>query len=235
MTVEQYPGPASYTITGIGPYAIPHAYTSGAIAPTIETDNGIIELDPSGFSVTPDSGDAGDLTLSTTVAETYDGEHLVIGRDTALEQGWAGLAGAREKGLERQNDREVMGLQELRHQQGYNLRVTNRSGPMNAIDAPLDTRAGALVGFSPDGTQVQLVPAGAPSVRAGRVLIYSPDGTELEAGPVGEDIENAQEYADRAEAAWEAFYTVTTEHDYGFIAEDITASADFGQINEEPV
>lgn len=125
MTVEAFTEQSPYTVSGTGPYAIGHAYLSDAIvAMVILSDGAMVALSPgSDYTVTPDAGDAGDLTLSARVASTYAGMRLVIDRATPVEQGFAGQT-ARESGLEENIDRQAMALQEVIKTASRSLRTT---------------------------------------------------------------------------------------------------------------
>ncbi len=123
MTTEILEACPPYTITGTGPYAITHPYQSaGELIVTVEevreggaTAEIALVLDED-FTVDPVEAqdDAqGNLTLTPAIAATYGGERLIVERATIAEQGWEGVTGPREKGLERQMDRTVQALQDL--------------------------------------------------------------------------------------------------------------------------
>ena len=54
MTVEAWTRTPEYTISGTGPYAITHPYSEGAIRAQVRLDTGLLTLNSSQFSVTPD-------------------------------------------------------------------------------------------------------------------------------------------------------------------------------------
>lgn len=113
MTTETFTPAPSYTVDGTGPYAIGHAYTSGAIRATVTLAGIPTELTAGvDFTVAPASGDAGDLTLSGAAAATHDGATLTITRETTQEQGFAGQT-AREKAMEAQLDRITQAMQDV--------------------------------------------------------------------------------------------------------------------------
>ncbi|WP_226783197.1 hypothetical protein, partial [Oceaniglobus trochenteri] len=113
MTVETFVATPLYTISSLGPYAIPHEYASETEF-RVSVLLGTSRQELTGWSVTPSGpAAAGDLYLSLTDAAVHAGRQLVIERATRVEQGWEGLLGNREKGLERQVDRNVMAIQDL--------------------------------------------------------------------------------------------------------------------------
>lgn len=115
MTREIWQGPSKYLIQGVGPYAIEWPYAEGSVVAKIVTPGGtVVDLEPGQAVVSSVSSDTrGDLTLSADVAILYQGCQLVIRRNTLREQGWGGLMGARERGLETQLDTIMMSVQEL--------------------------------------------------------------------------------------------------------------------------
>lgn len=113
MTVEAF-APTEYRVMGAGPYRVPFPYAVGCVRVSVLSADERIELAPDQWQVEPGSStSAGDVTLSPQAALAYAGLPLFIDRSTNLEQGWAGLLGAREKGLERQLDLITMTVQEL--------------------------------------------------------------------------------------------------------------------------
>lgn len=128
MTTELYPGPAQYTVSGTGPYAVGHEYTTGALAPQVRLAGQIVTLSSAQFNVTPLSGPNGDLFLTAQAAADYDGWQLTIQRVTVIEQGFLGQ-GAREKGLEAQLDRLAQAGQENQGAVARALRLATGSLP----------------------------------------------------------------------------------------------------------
>jgi len=170
MTVELSTPTQRYTVAGTGPYALPWPYASDGVAAVIETTGGVriglVVTD--NFSVSPASSTTvGDLFLTPAAAALHAGAVIVIERSTIAEQGWQGLMGARERGLEAQLDRTVMTVQELSARQQGTLRV-----------------AGTLNPFVWDEGTVPILIDGQPA-----------------SGPTAADITQAQDYAERAEAA----------------------------------
>lgn len=174
MTTEAFTPPPRYTISGTGPYNIPHEYRHAIdFAPIVRSGNTWVELAVADFSIGPDtSSTQGDLTLTAAAAATYDGYYLYIIRATADEQGWVGVAGAREKGLEGQLDSLAMAIQDVRTQAGKALVVED--GPPRGVLTVLE---------------------------AGRALIVNSAGDGLIPGPNADEIANAQTHAERSEAA----------------------------------
>lgn len=114
MTVEMKSPAPLYTIAGIGPYAVPHAWRSSAdLVVSVHNGTAVIPLlIGEHYTVPASAGDAGgDVILKPGPAATHAGRVLSIRRLTLVEQGWAGRD-AREKGLERQLDLVAMALQD---------------------------------------------------------------------------------------------------------------------------
>ncbi|MGR3521944.1 MAG: hypothetical protein ACU0FT_04240 [Paracoccus sp. (in: a-proteobacteria)] len=117
MTIEVFQAPPLYTIQGVGPYAITCPYTEGAIRASVVTETDLIPLDAQQIDIAPaNSATTGNITLQQSTADLYAGAKLLIERETRDEQGWAGVLGEREAGLEAQLDTQTMALQELRQQ-----------------------------------------------------------------------------------------------------------------------
>lgn len=114
MTIELKSPAPLYTIAGIGPYAVPHAWRSSAdLLVSVHNGTAVIPLRiGEDYTVPASAGDAGgDVILMPGAAAAHAGRVLSIGRLTLVEQGWAGRE-AREKGLERQLDQLAMALQD---------------------------------------------------------------------------------------------------------------------------
>lgn len=154
MTVEVFQPAPIYTVQGVGPYAVDHPFADAALRALILHDDGtVVELAETDFSVSStDENLSGDIFLAPAVATEHDGRQLLIERRTIDEQGWAGLLGAREKGLEIQLDYIVMALQELR--EGLN-RTVRSAKPMARI-TPVDGRTLIF-----DGDNIVLGPSSA--------------------------------------------------------------------------
>ncbi|ULB08753.1 hypothetical protein ORIO_02225 [Cereibacter azotoformans] len=133
MTIDTATPSATYTISGIGPYGIDWPYTAGSVQVGIGIAGLVQPLDPSYWSLTPSSTTtSGNLYLTEAAATTYAGMKLVIERETLSEQGWAGVLGEREKGLEAQLDTIIMAQQEMRDQLARSLRLPGAIKPFLA-------------------------------------------------------------------------------------------------------
>lgn len=173
MTVEALNVAPPYTIAGVGPYTIPHAYVAEDLIVSVGPGAPIV-LEPGvDFVVAPAfSETAGDVTLSVAAAAAHVGLVLTIERYTTVEQGWQGTAGPREKGLERQLDELARGIQDA---------------------AGRGRRALVL----PVGATVDPV---LPVLRPGHTLVADPTGQRLVEGPDAGQIGRAQEIAQEAAA-----------------------------------
>lgn len=130
MTVESFTPSPTYTVAGIGPYAIQHPYRAGTIRVLVTTGAAQQELLGSDYSVTPGESDvAGSVFLTPTAAALHAGKKLAIVRVTDLEQGWVGVLGERERGLEAQLDVTVQAVQELRDLSSRSLRLRDPIAP----------------------------------------------------------------------------------------------------------
>lgn len=153
MTTETYPGPDVYTVSGTGPYTINHEYSSGSIAPEVFLDDVLAVLPAEEFSVDPDGGDNGTLTLTPAAAAAYDGGQLTIRRKTPTEQGWQGQDGAREAGIEAALDRLSQAVQEVQQlaseQQVEAVATSAAAAAQSASEAAASAAAAAV--FDPAG------------------------------------------------------------------------------------
>lgn len=115
MTVEAITPIAIFTVSGIGPYGIGFSYFAGSLTVVAEQGGTRTPLAPADFNAVPTASDtAGSIYLTLAAAATHAGARLIVERDTQDEQGWQGVLGERERGLERQLDRIVRAQQELR-------------------------------------------------------------------------------------------------------------------------
>lgn len=177
MTTEVLNPAPPYVIAGSGPYGIPHPYQwagdlvvevrSGSVSAQLEFGVDYAVFPAASLEV------GGDLTLVETAFEAYAGWTLTIVRDTTIEQGWQGLSGPREKGLERQLDRLTQALQDQTEAVERAIKLPRGS----AFDRT----------FTPPG--------------AGRALIVNPTGTAFTAGPTAGEIASAEAFALAALAA----------------------------------
>ncbi|SFY18741.1 hypothetical protein SAMN04244548_03009 [Paracoccus pantotrophus] len=134
MTVEIFEPAPIYQIQNAGPFAIPHPYETGAIRVAVIEDGQVMDLDPADFTVAPPSGAGGTVSLAPAIATAHRGARLTIWRETPEEQGWLGVLGERERGLEVQLDRIVMAIQEQREIGRRSLRATVPIAPFDPVD-----------------------------------------------------------------------------------------------------
>lgn len=169
MTIEVFEAAPIYDIAGTGPYPIPHPYSESAIRVTVLTDDQAIHLTSDHYSVAPASAEvSGDVTLDAGVAAEYAGGRLVIDRQTTDEQGWRGIFGERERGLERQLDAIVMAVQEVRQQLGQSLRTYQQIDRVHlGEDRVMVYRDGQIV---PGPTPGQIESAAAMAAEIGNLL-----------------------------------------------------------------
>lgn len=112
MTTEIYEPPPTYTVQGVGPYAITHEYH--AASELIVTAGDVTLVLNVDYTVSPtEDATAGSVTLSADAAALHDEAALRIVRATVVEQGYAAQGGEREAGLEVQLDRLTRGVQDV--------------------------------------------------------------------------------------------------------------------------
>jgi hypothetical protein len=176
VTTETYTIPDPYDVSGIGPYAVNHEYDEGSMTAVVDLDGVLTELGTEDFSMSPVASEAsGDLYLTASAAEAFDGGKIYIIRDTLIEQGWVGIRGQREKSLEQQVDRIARGLQEVKSHLSRTLRLSPNLPKIDFWSAPAEDRAG-------------------------HVLIFDDAGNPV-LGPGSDDIADAEANAKRAEIA----------------------------------
>ncbi|MEM6650980.1 MAG: hypothetical protein AAF582_00175 [Pseudomonadota bacterium] len=90
MTTASYPGPSAYVVNGVGPYAIGFEYDAGAIEVVVPQGSDQVVLDPSNYTLVPEAGNSGTLTLTAAAATLYDGLTISIGRNTTIVQTFVG-------------------------------------------------------------------------------------------------------------------------------------------------
>jgi hypothetical protein len=172
MTVELTTPTARYTVAGIGPYALEWPYSADSITVYVEADGARTALVvTTSFTVTPEESlTTGDLYLTAPAAALHVGKALVIERVTSTEQGWQGLLGEREKGLEVQLDRTIMALQEVRATMAGALRVAGQSTPpvVLAEDQTILWQGGQFVP-GPTAAQVLLAESWADSAHVSQL------------------------------------------------------------------
>jgi hypothetical protein len=193
MTIENFEPTAVHTISGIGPYAVTHPFASGALALVIVDGDQrvplVIDID---YTVTPDAGVTGDVFLAAGIATGFDGAKLYIDRSTPASQGWKGVQGAREVGLERQLDLVTMAVQDLRQSYLKTLRT-------DAVLTPFVPQEGATIIF------VGGVPQAGPTAAA---IIDA----EANAVSAGLDADRAEAAAATAGAAYASYAIAAAAH-----------------------
>ena len=125
MTTSAFSPAPTYTISGIGPYDVPHDYgSSDELEVAILTNGVAVALDPADYTVVPDGpATSGTVFLTVGAATTHDGETLVIARDTSVIQIWQGLASTAAE-LEEQLDQLTRAIQDTQSDSARSLRVT---------------------------------------------------------------------------------------------------------------
>ncbi|MEC9435166.1 MAG: hypothetical protein VYD87_19870 [Pseudomonadota bacterium] len=167
MTTEAFIPADDYTVAGVGPYPIPHAYDETA-ALTAEVVTGTTTLTLTAgidFTVSPEAkAAAGNLNLTAAAATTHAGKTLRITRATRVEQGWESAGGARETGLEDQLDRLTRGIQDLERKAAYlqaafarTLRIPELLSSVSPLPA-LAYRANRLLAFDAQGDPIAAEP-----------------------------------------------------------------------------
>lgn len=137
MTVDAATPTSTYQISGVGPYDVPWPYEGGDVVVWAFLGNAQLQLSEGiHWTLTPDAGSSGTITLSPDTAETWDGGTLSIQRDSVAEQGWAGTT-SRERGLEASLDRLTRLAQELKALSETALRLVGNSRlpPINTPEA----------------------------------------------------------------------------------------------------
>ena len=174
MTVEAWTPPTAIILATAGPHAIPFPYAAGAVRAFIDNLGVVTELTlTADYTVAPlTAAVSGNLTLTAPTYAANIGAKLYITRATTEEQGWLGVQGAREKGLEAQLDRMVQRIQELG--QGSFNGVRSLAGALK----PMVPVPGRLIIFDaagsptngPNATDIAGAQANAASAAADRVL-----------------------------------------------------------------
>ena len=166
MTTDTFTPLPPYLIQNAGPFAIGWPYDAGAVR-AVAILNGLrSELVPDiDFTVTPVASTVGGaLVLQAARAAEFDGGELYVTRDTTPEQGWQGVLGQREAGLEAQLDRMTRRLQE----QDQELVATLRTdGPLR----PLSPVPGRALIFDAQGQPVMGPDAAAITGAAANALL----------------------------------------------------------------
>ena len=163
MTTETLDPPVYFTVAGTGPYATGRAFVEArSIVVGIMDGDDAVPLETGAWTVSPSAfADDGDVTLAAPIAAAFEGRTLVIYRETVLEQGWIGNQSVRERGLERQLDRQVQRVQEI----GQLLERVPRLALRSTLQRP-----------------------SVPEPQVGRALVGNGDGTGWINGPAIEGL-----------------------------------------------
>jgi hypothetical protein len=130
---------ATYTVAGTGPYPLNWPYAGESVVAMVLVGDAWTELSAAEARLEPLSSDTGGaLYLDASTAAYHAGRQLHVTRATPREQGWEGLSGTREKGLEQALDQLAMNVQDLAASVSRTLRV-----PASTVLSSL--RDGALI------------------------------------------------------------------------------------------
>lgn len=165
MPVEPAVPETSYIIASAGPHAVLWPYAQGAVrAYVVKAGIRTDLVEGTDFTMAPLAATvSGALTLSPAAFAAQTGGQLLIYRETVTEQGWTGLLGDREKGLEAQLDLSVMRLQELDGQSKRSVKTP--PAELQGLELPpAADRAGKFLAFDALGRAIVslLSPTGAP-------------------------------------------------------------------------
>jgi hypothetical protein len=134
MTIETVTPEVQYTVAGTGPYALLWPYLEDGLTVSLLIGGTYVPLTSADYSASPAIATvSGNLTLTPAVAASAVGTQLLITRNTLTEQGWVGIRGEREKGLEVQLDQTVMAIQELKFGAAATLRTTATLRPFEPV------------------------------------------------------------------------------------------------------
>ncbi|MEZ5720475.1 MAG: glycosyl hydrolase family 28-related protein [Paracoccaceae bacterium] len=124
MTTNAYSPAPLYTISGIGPYDVPHDYVSSdELVVAVVVDEIAVTLAPADYTVVPTGpATSGTVFLAVGVASAHDGKTLTITRTTDVDQGWVSI-GSTATGLETQLDQMARVIQEVQLDGDRSLRV----------------------------------------------------------------------------------------------------------------
>jgi hypothetical protein len=167
MTTEPFTPTPDYTVAGFGPYAVTHPYAQGAVEAFVIVDGARLQLTLAEYSLSPvESITTGNLFLTPATATTHAGRALIIERRTSDEQGWLGVQGEREAGLEAQLDRIVQSVQEIRQAVAGALRIRETVAPFDWADGTVPIRQGSRVVSGPTSTEISAAQARATEAAA---------------------------------------------------------------------
>jgi hypothetical protein len=106
----------TYTVSGIGPYAITWPFRAGTLVAAIVDAGTVTPLNPDQFTLDPPAtATSANFFFEETgeVAAAFAGKTLRLTRATPALQGWAAQWGEREAGLEVSLDTAILIIQEL--------------------------------------------------------------------------------------------------------------------------
>lgn len=167
MTIEADDILQQYTIGGIGPYPVTWPYLTGGLVVSVDIAGIVTALDPADFTADPAEGASGNVFLTAPAAATHTGRQLFITRETPAEQGWQGVLGERERGLEAQLDRIVMLVQELRQLAASSLRIQGAAPqPAYVTGAGVLMWDGTTLDIGPDASEIEAAQAQALAAAA---------------------------------------------------------------------
>lgn len=167
MTTEAWIVTPQYTVAGIGPYAITHPFAQDAIRVFVVVSGEWVQLTLADYSLTPiESATTGNLFLTPAAATTHAGRALIIDRQTPDEQGWLGVQGEREAGLEMQLDQIVQAQQELRAAVAGAARIRGILAPFDWTEGTVPVRQGDSVVSGPTTAEITAAAAAAASALA---------------------------------------------------------------------
>jgi hypothetical protein len=163
-------------VAGIGPYAVPHPYAAGSLAVFTDQGGQLVPLAAEDWSVMPaETAVSGNVYLTAQAAVREAGRTLFIRRATVPQQGWQGVLGEREAGLEAQLDLLTMVVQDASHDsatairlaEGSNTPVSPRALTVLAFDAARKLVLLDQASFT-TGAGVLLLPSGIPTGALGK-------------------------------------------------------------------
>lgn len=150
MTTNSYSPAPIYTISGIGPYDVPHDYTaSDELTVSVVINEIAVALDQADYTVVPDGPTtSGTVFLTAAAATSYDGKTLTITRSSEVDQSWVSLSST-AVGLEAQLDQMTRAIQESQIQSARSLRVLREAvAPYEPQDGCVPYWDGTLASFT---------------------------------------------------------------------------------------
>lgn len=135
MTTPTYVPPDPSVVSGTGPYPFNAPYLAATDLSLVVVLDGVrTVLAADTWSIAPEASETGgNITLTLTAATAYADGLLYILRDTDLQQGWQGIAGTREKGLETQLDRLTRAAQDQHGRMANTLRLDRPLDPLTPV------------------------------------------------------------------------------------------------------